>query len=109
MEPIVSDWRLTVERIITMKLTRIHIISYRSIESLELTFPSYYSALCGKNNSGKTNVVKAIHSLFKEETPYFEDDEPIVFKKHFPMWKAKDKECKISICYDFTITSEGDA
>jgi putative ATP-dependent endonuclease of the OLD family len=76
MEETISDWRLTVEWIITMKLTQINIINYRSIESLELTFPSYYSALCGKNNSGKTNVVKAIRPLFKEENPYFEDDEP---------------------------------
>src|SRR5260370_42489157 len=93
------DRRLTVEWMLAMKLTKLHIINYRSIESLELKFPSYYSALCGKNNSGKTNIVKSIRSLFKEENPYFEDDEPVIFKKHFPMWKSKDKECKISICY----------
>lgn len=71
-----------------MKLTSLSIKRYRTIESLDLTFPASYAALCGPNDSGKTNVIRALRALLKEsQTPYFPgEEEEISVKDGFPKW-----------------------
>ena len=48
-------------------------LNYRTLESIDLAFPSSYTAICGANDSGKTNVVRAIRALVKWEAqgPFF--------------------------------------
>jgi predicted ATP-dependent endonuclease of OLD family len=75
-----------------MKICSLSIENYRTIESLKLTFPSTYAAVSGKNNSGKTNVVKMIRSFFDETEPSPFVDEPTVTPKNdFPNWKTVDE------------------
>lgn len=59
-----------------MRISHLKARNYRTLENIELCFPSFYSAICGKNDSGKTNVVRAIRCLMKEERPYHDVDEP---------------------------------
>ncbi len=51
-----------------MKIARIHIENYRSIKSLDFT-PGAYCALIGENNSGKSNILKAINLLLGDNWP----------------------------------------
>lgn len=44
--------------------------NYRTLENLVLSFPSFYTAICGKNDSGKTNVVRAIRCLMQQDEPF---------------------------------------
>lgn len=76
-----------------MRICTLRIQNYRTIESLELDFPSFYAAISGKNNSGKTNVVKMIRSFFddSELSPYSEEPE-ITIKSDFPNWQSFDAE-----------------
>lgn len=53
-----------------MKLKKLEISNFRSIESLDVEFPSFYTAISGKNNSGKSNLLKAIKVLFQQEPRY---------------------------------------
>lgn len=47
-----------------MKLARVEIKNFRSIKSLELSFPrSGFLVLVGANNAGKSNVIRAIDNL----------------------------------------------
>jgi len=92
-----------------VKLTHLKIENFRSIEMLELDFPSYYTAICGKNNSGKTNMVKAIRLVFAKDFPYYDDREAVAFARNFPVWKTKDEESKISIRLDFIVNQIADA
>jgi AAA15 family ATPase/GTPase len=74
-----------------MKIAALRIENYRTLETLELTFPSPYSAICGANDSGKTNVVRAIRALMKEESSPaglpFEDQDELSLKDDYPKWK----------------------
>jgi predicted ATP-dependent endonuclease of OLD family len=92
-----------------VKLTHLKIENYRSIEILELDFPSYYTAICGKNNSGKTNIVRAIRCVFRGDSPFYEERETLGFARSFPVWKAKEETSKITIRLDFTINCAADA
>lgn len=74
-----------------MKLDRLTIKNYRSIEDLTLTFPTYYSALSGRNDSGKSNVLRAIRTFFPQTGHrFFVRQEATSFKEDLPKWLAKE-------------------
>lgn len=59
-----------------MKITALKIRNYRTLEHIDLAFPAPYAAICGQNDSGKTNIVRAVRALMKEESPFvpYEDE-----------------------------------
>lgn len=87
-----------------MKIASLRIQNFRTLEDVTLGFPSSYAAICGPNDSGKTNVVRAIRALMKEETPFlampFAGDEDVTLKEDYPKWKdtsSADKRIEFSI------------
>jgi putative ATP-dependent endonuclease of the OLD family len=94
-----------------MKLDRLMIKNYRSIEELTLSFPTYYSALSGKNDSGKSNVLRTIRNFFPHLGPrYFIRQEAISFKEDIPKWFGKDtKDRPIEIEMELTADAERDS
>jgi putative ATP-dependent endonuclease of the OLD family len=95
-----------------MKIAKIKILNYRSIGSLELKFPTYYSAISGKNNAGKTNLIRALRSVFKEEYVYFRiGEDEINYKRDFPLWKTKEehKSESVEIEVELTVNKELDS
>jgi putative ATP-dependent endonuclease of the OLD family len=94
-----------------VKICALKINNYRTIEKLELTFPSFYAAISGKNNSGKTNVVKVIRSFFDEMDPSpYSDEPPISIKIDFPNWMMfEDETHSIGFQLDLLVNSELDA
>ena len=50
-----------------MKIERIQILNFKSIESLEIRCHRFYTAICGKNNAGKTTIFTALRSIFDQE------------------------------------------
>jgi putative ATP-dependent endonuclease of OLD family len=86
-----------------MKITKLKVKNYRTLEAVSLDFPSYYSAICGKNDSGKTNVVKVVRSLMKDEDPMFRfRDEEVSFKDDFTKWCDSEAE-NAAIVFDIEI------
>ena len=55
-----------------MKLTRIRIRNFRSIDDLEIR-PQDYTSLIGPNNSGKSSVLRAIKLFLNQEKPTPDD------------------------------------
>lgn len=51
-----------------MKINLIHIENFRSIQSLEFS-PGDYSVLIGENNSGKSNILRALQLVIGEAWP----------------------------------------
>lgn len=81
-----------------MKLQKLALKNFRSIEDLVLEFPSYYTAVSGKNNSGKSNLLEALKSLFERETQFpFRSGESLNHSDDFPIWKAKDDSSSIVV------------
>ena len=71
-----------------MKITELNIRDFRTLEEIDIKFSSSYTAICGKNDSGKTNVVRAIRTLMKEENifPFFrlKREEELSLTNDFP-------------------------
>jgi putative ATP-dependent endonuclease of OLD family len=75
-----------------MRILSLQIENFRTIESMQLSLHPTYTAICGPNDSGKTNVIRAIRALLKEEddTPPFFDSAEISYKDDFPKWKTQE-------------------
>ena len=52
---------------IAMRLCELNIRNYRTLESIDISLPTAYAAICGANDSGKTNVIRAIRTLVRGE------------------------------------------
>ncbi len=95
-----------------MRLARIEIANFRSIKELDLNFGAC-TMLVGKNNSGKSNIVRAIDLALGEKyvritkNDYFNQNEidSIIIKLHFDNLKDEEiddiiKEVKYSVWVD---------
>ncbi len=93
-----------------MRITKLDVRNYRTIEDITLSFPSYYSAICGRNNAGKTTLVRAIRAVLPEDSVFvYSDDMEVSFKDDFPAWKKKDKtEESITISLGLLVNRERD-
>lgn len=93
-----------------MRISKLIIENYRTIENLELEFHGYYGAISGKNNSGKTNIVKAIRSFFNEfGSPPFIEEMANITKNDFPNWITQDGDHKIRFKLELHIHKDFDA
>lgn len=90
-----------------MRITSLKIHNYRTLESIDISFPSAYTAVCGANDSGKTNVVRAIRALVKGEGPgpmiVVPDEENVSLKDDYPKWKDTDPSGR-KITFDLSLT-----
>jgi len=81
-----------------MFLRKITADNFRTLSDFSLSFEDHYTAVCGKNNSGKTNVVKALRFLLAEDGSYFwEDDSAIHFKRDRIAWATNSGKSPIRI------------
>ncbi len=79
----------------SMIIRRLKAKNYRSLENFEVEFNPFYNALSGKNNSGKSNVIRAILTYLVDEMDryrIFGTGIPIKYERDYPHWKKKDKE-----------------
>jgi putative ATP-dependent endonuclease of the OLD family len=76
-----------------MKICRIEITNYRSIEHIVLNLDRNYMAISGKNNSGKSNLLRAVRAVLTEDEPwYINDGVELDYGSDFPRWKSKDRD-----------------
>ncbi len=97
-----------------MRLNQLRIRNFRTLESVDLDFPSPYTAICGPNDCGKTNVVRAVRALMKEDSQFrifnFGEREEISLKEDYPKWKeSKPSERMIHLEVALSIEQERDA
>ncbi len=93
-----------------MKIAELTIGNFRTIESICLSFPKFYAAICGKNDAGKTNVLRVLRIFFPEEDPFrFYGREDLSVKEDFPKWLEKEtKEKSIAITATLHVFKESD-
>lgn len=53
---------------IEMKLEEVIVKNYRTLESIQVNFSGYYTAISGQNNAGKTTLMKVIRSVFRDNS-----------------------------------------
>ena len=73
-----------------MYLSRLYIENYRSIEKLDLKFGKGKNIIVGKNNSGKSNIIRAIDLILGEKSPTYEKSENITDNDFFNGKTEKD-------------------
>lgn len=66
-----------------MYLSRLYIESYRSIKKLDLKFGKGKNIIVGKNNSGKSNIIRAIDLILGDKSPTYEKSENITDNDFF--------------------------
>lgn len=95
-----------------MRIRALNLRNFRTLESVDLEFPSTYAAICGPNDSGKTNVVRAMRLLMKEDTgiPFrFDKDDQVSLKDDYPKWKdTKPEDRLIQLAISLIIDKDRD-
>ena len=74
-----------------MYLSRIFIKNYRSIRELDLEFSKGKNIIVGRNNSGKSNIIRAIDIVLGERSPTYDKWENIGLGD-FYSWKEDEDE-----------------
>jgi putative ATP-dependent endonuclease of the OLD family len=95
-----------------MKLISMEIQNYRTLEEINLGFPEFYTAICGKNDSGKTNIVRVIRKTFSDIPRFYFSrfDHELSLKDDFTQWKeTKGAQKEINIKLNFEINDNRDA
>ncbi len=91
-----------------MRIKGIKLSNYRTFENIDLRIPAYYTAICGKNDSGKTNVVRAIRNIIRED--YFPwSDNQSLSSNDYPKWKDDNEKEPIRIELNLEIDSSKDS
>lgn len=88
-----------------MKIKDIHLKNFRSFEDCKIEFEDYYTAICGKNNSGKSNIVRAILNVFERQIG---PRNRINFHQDYPIWKPKSNKENIEITVRVQLDKIGD-
>ncbi|MBW4039689.1 MAG: ATP-binding protein [Acidobacteria bacterium] len=74
-----------------MRISEVRIQNYRTITNLSIKFPKYDTAICGKNDAGKSNIIRVLRSAFqKPDRMFFMPDPDISVKDDFTKWRQKD-------------------
>jgi|SRR3989344_2070445 len=66
-----------------MYLSKLFIRNYRSIKQLDLDFNPGKNVIVGKNNAGKSNILKAIELILGENSPTYEKSDNITDSDFF--------------------------
>ncbi len=72
-----------------MKIKELELTNFRSFEHCVVQFDDYYSAISGKNNAGKSNIIRALKILFGYNEyfdPFLESGESVSFEFDYPKW-----------------------
>ena len=75
-----------------MYLSRIYIENFRSIRKLDLPLISGKNIIIGRNNAGKSNIIKAIDLILGENSPDYNKSENITDSDFFTTDGNKSKE-----------------
>ena len=99
-----------------MRIDSIHVRNFRTLADIEVTLSDSYTAICGANDAGKTNVIRTLRHLFEEGSDrptYFlqDDSDDISIKDDYTKWNSRTdpQEVKIEISATIVVSSDRDA
>ncbi len=82
-----------------MYLSRLYVKNYKSIKELDIKFLKGKSVIIGRNNAGKSNIIKAIDIILGEGSPTYAKSENIT-DNDFHTWKEKRNGEIVSVSAD---------
>ncbi len=71
-----------------MRIKKLNLKNYRTFEDLEIEFPDFYTAICGQNDAGKSNIIRALQLLLGTREPYYRRRSPtdMSLASDYPKW-----------------------
>lgn len=92
-----------------MKIIHLKAKNYKTLCDFSVDFSTHFTAICGPNDSGKSNIVKAIRALLEGEDYYFGPSMDITVKDDYPVWNQAALEGReIKVEAEFSIDRERD-
>src|SRR5690554_4723139 len=85
-----------------MYISELFIMNYRSIEKEKISFKPGKNVLVGKNNSGKSNIVKALDLVIGEKSPVYQN----INEKDFFAY-SNNTEVKIKDAFFISVKLDG--
>ncbi len=93
---------LLINQEIALKLERLHVMNFRTLEDVEVTFRGYYTAISGQNNAGKTSLLRAIRHTFRDnfgDIFFYRRDDGITYRDNKTQWDKNSND----IIFDYEI------
>lgn len=96
-----------------MFINKLSAKNFRTLEDFSICFNNYYTAISGRNNAGKSNVLRAIRTIMDTGLHFRIRGNSIMgisnfnWKDEVTSWKSESKE-DISLSIDFQINKEPD-
>ena len=87
-----------------MKIKDIYLKNFRSFEDCLIEFEDFYTAICGKNNSGKSNIIKAILNVLGPVS----NRQRLNYHTDFPVWKPKSSKESIELTVRIQLDCKAD-
>ena len=69
-----------------MKILQLKASNYKTLCDLSVSFSPHFTAICGPNDSGKSNIVKALRALLEADDYYSGSFMEITVKDDYPVW-----------------------
>lgn len=71
-----------------MRIGRIHARNYRTLEALDLSISQDYCTISGKNNAGKSCIIRLLNSLLRNtlNRPWFGEESRLDYKEDCTQW-----------------------
>lgn len=72
-----------------MKLESVNIKNFKTLENIKIDFSGYYTAISGKNNAGKSNLINVLRQIFKDqlrERYFFSRDDDFRYQEAKTQW-----------------------
>jgi len=91
-----------------MRLCKVSVKNYRTLEDISVSFNGYYTAISGKNNAGKTSLIKCIRETFKDNLRefFYRSESGIDYREDKTQWVSGTPE--IVFEYELSVGSSDD-
>lgn len=90
-----------------MKIERVSVKNYRTLEDITIEFAGFYTAISGKNNAGKTTLIKVLRETFKDhlqERFLFGRDDGRTYQEDKTQWVTGSPD----IVFDYVVSISKD-
>lgn len=98
-----------------MRINSLQVCNFRTLADIEVSLSRSYTAICGANDAGKTNVIRALQHLFREGSDrpgyfYRDDNNDISMKDDYTKWSPQEpQDREINISATIAVSQDRDA
>lgn len=87
-----------------MRILSVNARNYRTLHNTNIHFARNYCTISGKNNAGKSCVIRLLLALFRRQDapPWYADDFSFLYKEDKTQWEKQDSPIQIDYVLEFS-------